>query len=177
MKLLKAYFVIATLFSVLVNSSPIEKRDTTISILTATTVPASASCTNISTNLPKGFSATTRIITPQWVEDNGYSLTPDPFSLFGDTPDSRVAFYQYSGYLYAEQEGEYSLDFTFLSNPANSYFDVYYGDDAGMDCCGDLSDYSVNWPGVLKYTPTSYSTVTASSAGIFIPVRYFFSSN
>ncbi|GMF56340.1 unnamed protein product [[Candida] boidinii] len=169
MKLLNVYFVIATLFSVLANSSPIEKRDTTISILPPTTVPASASCTNISTDLPRGFSATIRTITPQWAADNGYVSSPGVF--LGYLPDSDIIYYQYSGYLYAEQAGNYRFDFTFLTDPTNFFLDVYYGDDAGMNCCGDLSDSTVDWHGTFDYVTVTYITVTAPRAGIFVPVR------
>ncbi|GME87731.1 unnamed protein product [[Candida] boidinii] len=115
MKLLKAYFVIATLFSVLVNSSPIEKRDTTISILTATTVPASASC-----------------------------------------------------YLYAPEAGDYYFVFQIIRSV---YLEVFSSEAAGMDCCGDLSDYGVDWIGIFDGYATATRRVTATAADSFIPVR------
>ncbi|GME95740.1 unnamed protein product [[Candida] boidinii] len=154
MKVLNVYFIIATLFSLLANASPIEKRASYVGtavvtvpagIASATTVSALSTCSNLSTDLPTGFSATTRTITPQWVVDNDYTGSLLLFTLAGYSSDEEITLYEYSGYLYAPQEGIYILDTTFVSSTLDSHSKIYYGDDAGMDCCGDISDSTVDW--------------------------------
>ncbi|GMF53609.1 unnamed protein product [[Candida] boidinii] len=153
-----------------VSTCPSKTTSSVASISAASSVAAVNSCTNLSTDLPTGFSSTTRVITPQWITDSGYTNSLILLAALGYAADDQVTVYEYSGYIYASNIGAYIFNSVLTVNILTSHSALYYGEQAGMDCCGDLSDASVDWYNILAGT---YQTnlLTTLTSQIFIPVR------
>ncbi|GMF64403.1 unnamed protein product [[Candida] boidinii] len=83
----------------------------------ATTVFASPSCKDteeLDTNVKADFASTTRVITPQWIEDSGYSVDLDKLNSYGYPPDEPVTLHEYFGYLFTFFSGDYTFNSQFL---------------------------------------------------------------
>ncbi|GME95220.1 unnamed protein product [[Candida] boidinii] len=106
-------------------------------------------CTDFPTDsLTEGFNVTRTTYKPKELQILGISLDISLLDLIDVDLDLGVGFYEYTGFFYAPEDGDYTLNIPLVHVGADVGF--YFGSSAaGIDCCGILSDNHINYLGIL----------------------------